>query len=152
MNFTHIWNFIHIPPVNQKLLTISHLFSQFSHFFSHLFQIKIHESPQLITPYLHMEFQTHTAIQSEVIGNFTPFYTIFTPFWGATMSKKRCEIYFCSPNNLTYWLLPTYEISYSYRQSIRSYWQFHTFFLIFTPFLGVAKSKKGVKYYFFVGS
>ena len=71
---TYIWNFRHIPPVNQKLLAISHFFPKFSHLFFTPFPKNFHGSPKLITRYLHMKFQNHTASQSEDITNFTPFY------------------------------------------------------------------------------
>ena len=74
-----------------------------------------------------MKFQTHTVSQSEVIGNFTLFsqfsLLFFTPF-----PKKISRV------TTTHHPLPTYGISDSYRQSIRSYWQFQTFFPNFHTF------------------
>ena len=86
------------------------------------------------------------------VMNITSISHLFSPFahlFWVWLSKKKVWNIFFSPNSLTYWLLPTNEISDSYRQSIRGYWQFHTFFPIFTSFLGVASSNKGVKYMFF---
>ena len=118
-------------------------FSQFSHLFFTLFPIFF---PQVTTthhPYLHMKFQTHTGSQSEVIGNFTPFpqfsHLFFTPF----------PNYFSQVTSTQY-LLPTYEISDAYSQSIRSYWQFHTFFLNFHTFFGCGHVKNRCEIYFFL--
>ena len=158
MTFTHIWNFILIQSVNQKLLAISHLFSPFSHLFwvwpSQKKVWNIFFSPNSLTYWLLPTYEISYSYRQS-IRSYWQFHTFFPhlhPFFGCGHVKKRCEIYFFSPNSLTYWLLPTYEISYTYRQSIRSYWQFHTFFPHFHTFFGCGQVKKRCEIYFFVGS